>query len=254
MIICVANTSPERVGHQLSKKGFEFSMWKPKEKAKSDVVYGFFNFDNLREAKVKKTPIFFNLVSAFNHIEVNYPIYRYDYSEKVTGLVLFKDPDMAKVTKALENKFRSSELNDILFRPAKMGSYEGSELSRRWNNFAITLPFCVAETFMVCFITCIRKNDAASFHKFVVDNRLVGTGNRKAYEELDAIIRCMWPVMYHTSIKTEKAQSLTKKFLAKNPLLDTSLSRFLFWNRSYKGKNLSDYMDNENNVALGIRD
>lgn len=251
MIICVANTSPAKVKKQLEKKGFSFEMWKGEE-CDPDTVYGFFTYEDIEKSGVKKTPVFFNIVSAFNHIRINHPILRYDFLEKDTGLVLFKEPTMRKVAEALDTKFKVSMLKEVKFKPAKVNCYDGSELGRRWNNFILSLPSCVAETFMVCFITCVRNNDPQTFHAFVLDNRLVGTGNKAAYQELHAIIGCMWAVMYHCAMKTEKMDRIKKNFLKKNPALDTSLSRFLFWNRSYKGKDLSDYMDDENNVSLGI--
>lgn len=254
MIICVANTTPEKVRKQLEKRGVSFSMWKNNERCEPENIYGFFNYEDIKKSKVKSTPIFFNIVSAFNHIEINHLIFRYDYRELPTGLVLFEEPNMKKVVKELQKKFKVSSLKDVMFKPAKVSSHEGSELARRWNNFILTLPSCVSETFMVCFLSCVRKDDKDAFHAFVVDNRLIGTGNKAAYVELDAIIRCMWPIMHASAMKTEKMVKMKKKFLDKNPDLESSLSRFLFWNRSYKGKHLSDYMDDENNVAYGIKE
>lgn len=254
MIICVANTSPSKVKKQFEKKGIAFSMWKPDTEIDPDTTYGFFNFDDLRAAKVKRTPVFFNIVSAFGHIAINHPIYRYDFKEMDNGMVFFHEPKMNKVAEHAASKFSTKSLNDVMFKPAKVSSHDGSELARRWNNFVLTLPSCVAETFMVCFLTCVRENDKEKFQTFVVDNRLVGTANKAAYQELQAIIACMWAVMHACAMKTENMEKLRKSFIKKNKALESSLSRFLFWNKSYKGKELSDYLDDENNVSQGIKE
>lgn len=251
MVICVANTNPERVKRTLKKLGFSFSMWKG-ETSKGD-YHGFFNFEDILKSKTKKTPFFFNIVSAFAHIEMNYPIFRYDFKDFPNGMVHFTFPNEKLLKEVLQKSFSSKMLSEVHFRPTKMKVGAGSELARRWNNFILTLPQQVAETFMVAFLTYVRNNDVKGFHQFVVDNRLVGTPNKEAYAELDEILRCMWRVMHALSAKTDKAESTKKNFLKKNPSLDTSLSRFLFWNKSYKGKLLEDFMDNENNVAYGIK-
>lgn len=256
MIICVANTSPEKVKAQLRSisKDFDFSVWKDGEKCAPGKLYGFYSFEDIKKSKVKTVPFFFNIVSAFNHIAVNHPILKYDFTERPTGLVLFRKPNLKKVSEALKGRFSGKELDYIVFKPARVSSKEDSELDRVWNNFSVTLPYQVAEAFMVCFLTCVKTNDVKAFHTFVVDNRLVGTGNKKAYEELDAILSTLWPVLHALASKAENADSIRRNFIKKHPQFERSLSRFLFWKKSYKGKILEKFMDDENNVSYGIRD
>lgn len=253
MIVCVANTSPEKVKLQLKELGISFSMWTEGEKLSSNKIYGFFNFEDLRKSKVKTVPFFFNIVSSFNHIAINHPIFRYDFYEKPTGLVLFHKPELKKVKRILEKNFSCKSLRDVSFHPAKMNAAKTTELSKLWNSFILTLPYHVAETLMICFLTCVRSNDVQKFHKFVVDNRLVGTGNKKIYEELDKLLHIMWPVLHALSSGKKDAEEIKKSLLKERPELESSISRFLFWNKSYKGKSLDSYIDAENNVSFGIK-
>lgn len=253
MIICVANTSPEKVRLQLASIDFtNFSMWKEGETCKPNRLYGFFNFEDLKKSKVRTIPFFFNIVSAFNHIAINHKIFKYDFYDRPTGLIFFQKPNLKALKKVLEKKFSCSSLESVAFHPAKMSSGKPTNLSTSWNNFILTLPFQVAETLMICFLTCVKKNDVKTFHKFITDNRLIGTGNKKAYEELDSVLHIMWPVLYAISSRKKDAENIKKSFLKERPDLESSISRFLFWKKSYKGKILENFLDNENNVSYGI--
>lgn len=250
MIICVANTNPKKVKASLKEADIPFAMWKPG--MDKDVHYGFFNFYDLLKSKTKKVPLFFNIVSAFSHIEINHPIYRYDFKELPNGLVLFKEPDLEELKEVIKEGYSKKKTKDIMFRPAKVSCYEGSELSRLWNNFTLTLPSRISEAFMVCFLQSVRNDEPKMIGKFIMDNRLVGTGNSSAYKELEEFLKDLWPALLLSLRKTEKAQKKLRKFKKDNPDLEDSISRFIFWNKSYKGKDLSDYMDEEDNVSYGI--
>lgn len=251
MVICVANTHPKKVRFLVRKLGENFAMWK-EGMNDSDVHYGFFNFYDMLKVRTKKVPFFFNIVSSFAHIAINHPIYEYDYKELPNGLILFKEPDPMDVKKALQCKYSRKSLREVIFRPMKVTAYEGSELSRRWSNFTLSLPSRIAEAFMLCFLQSVRNNDKKGFGQFIVDNRLVGTGNQQAFRELEDLIKEMWPALRSVVKKTEKAQKHLRKFKKEHPDLETSISRFVFWNKSYKGTDLSEYMDDENNVSYGI--
>lgn len=250
MIVCVANTNPKKVKEFLKSQGFYFFMWRPNDDIDPNVHYGFYNFYDLLKVKTKKVPFFFNLVSAFDHIKINYRIYPYDYREMSNGLVFFKEPNSEELQDVLSKKYSRKKAKEVLFRPAKVASYEGSELARLWNNFILTLPAKVAEAFMVCFLQSVRNNDKDGYGQFIMDNRLIGTGNSSAFNELHTLIQTLWPALRSAIKKTEKAQEKLKKFKKNHPDLEDSISRFLFWNKSYKGKDLSDYLDEENNVNV----
>lgn len=253
MIICVANTHPKKVKTLLKELGYKFMMYNPEKQIKENVHYGFFNPTELLKVKTYKTPFFFNIVSSFAHIEIGHPIYRYDFRELPDGLVLFKEPNTEQIIEALEIPFKFKQTKDIQFSPTKIkAAYGTSKLALLWNNFIMTLPSRTAEAFMVCFLQSVRKNDIKCFTQFITDNRLVGSGNNASYRALEEFIQTLWPVFRLATKKTEKATKKLISFRKKNPELSDSISRFMFWNRTYKGTELSDYMDDENNVIYGI--
>lgn len=251
MVICVANTHPKKVRLFVKGLGEKFAMWK-EGMSDPDVHFGFFNFYDMLKVRTKKVPFFFNIVSSFAHIAINHPLYQYDYKELPNGLVFFKEPDPEGVKQALQQKYSRKAIREVLFRPTKLNSYEGSELARRWNNFILTLPSRIAEAFMLCFLQSVRNNDKIGFGQFIIDNRLIGTGNQQAYKELEELIKELWPALRASVKKTEKAQKHLKAFKKEHPDLESSISRFAFWNKSYKGTDLAEYMDDENNVSYGI--
>lgn len=253
-IIIVLNTSVHEVRSNLKDMGIQVRMVTSNSKLipedDDQHIYGFTSSTALINSidRLCTPPLLWETASVAHLVGLNHPHYYCDATRHIDGLIHFHKIDYDDLYKRLSRSFKRGPFIGVeRAQPIQFGN--DSEVSRALNAFLDTIPPISIEPTLVAY-TEACKEDYSVFSLYLTANRLVTGANEKALKRLDDITADCKQII--NAVKTSK-DSKSRAFLLKlenDDKLNAQRFRFLF--KYYGNRDLSKFLDDENNVSTVV--
>ncbi len=247
-IITCLNSTPVQIEEFVKSESLDFKLivdinntFAPNVKK---TIFGFTSFENMLIflPTLKRPPILWESMENINHITRNLDIVCIDAKIHTSGLILFKKLNKKRLSRLIKMRFKNKQNLILETRSNMFGN--NSDFSIALNSFLQSIPDYVHSPFLISLVSAIEEQNYPALDKFIELNRLLTDKNKKQFKTFNKEITKINPLIIHMLNKK------TKKLRKEGPELKESLKRIRFLLSHFGTKDLTPYIDDEDNINM----
>jgi hypothetical protein len=250
-IVGVLNTSILQIKKILKENNIKFDVYSKKlQHCDNHIIFS--SLTSLVSAYerniINKTPILLETATVLDHMALTENVVFVDSMIKPNGIIYFEKLRVEDMLNTLNETWDAipGRHNLCIFRRAKTVQHGiDADLADTINLILNTFPTVVHESFMVALCNGF-SDDFKYFNSYIKDNRLICIDNKKLFIKLNEMLMQLQPIMQKL-IKNDK-KTVTKMMKSLEPDVLDNFRRMRFYYNLYKNKDISLYLDSENNV------
>lgn len=212
-LIFILSSSFDEVRKTVTSEGFSFYVFHSnpfkiykKFEPRKKIVYGFTSLNSALPVLhlLKKPPIIWDSIVNIRKARLRFPIIILDGFVSVNGIVDFYFLDKNKLSFLIKKKYKYVD------------SYFNSDLDKILEKFLDTLPEYIHEPFLLVLGKSLKDRNFYELNKFIFDNRVSTTENKKELSELSKYLDCMIKEYkdFKVKIKDSKYEKSRKKIIS----------------------------------------